>query len=191
MKASGVHGLKMDDVARKAELSKGTLYLYFSGRDALLAGVALRTMASIGPMLEEAAQSENGLERLLTIQRLIRAHLRSLPHAFRLMVEWMLELDIDDQSPEFQAYRERIASVRGAIIDAIEQGKEDGSIRTDLPALPHGMHFWATTVGVALFERSPTAMAKRIGHPVDLEALERLHEDVFRRAFAPSPQDDR
>jgi AcrR family transcriptional regulator len=39
----GYHGMRMDSVAEAAELSKGTLYLYFENKDALCAAVATTT----------------------------------------------------------------------------------------------------------------------------------------------------
>lgn len=182
----GVHGLRMDEIAREAELSKGTLYLYFPSKDALLAGVAVRRMSETHQEMQVTlAECPNGLERLLAFQRGMRQHMRDRPHVFRMMVEWLLQPDVDDQSEEFAEYRKRLQGMRKIVLDAIEEGRRDGSIRADLDVAKSGIHFWASTLGVVLMERVPHALAKRFGHPVDTAALGDAHEDVFRRAFAP------
>ena len=43
----GFAGAKMDDIARVAGVSKGTVYLYFPSKDALMEGIVMRTVAPI------------------------------------------------------------------------------------------------------------------------------------------------
>jgi AcrR family transcriptional regulator len=47
----GYEALRMDAVAVAAELSKGTLYLYFANKEALCAGVATRLIDRLLPVL--------------------------------------------------------------------------------------------------------------------------------------------
>lgn len=43
----GFAGTKMDDIARMAGVSKGTVYLYFPSKDALMEGIIMRAVAPI------------------------------------------------------------------------------------------------------------------------------------------------
>lgn len=55
----GYEGARVDDVAREAEVAKGTVYLYFSNKEALFQGVVREV---VGPALEavqQAASSDN------------------------------------------------------------------------------------------------------------------------------------
>ncbi len=42
---SGFHGARMDDIAKQAGLSKGALYWYFDGKDAIIQGIMDRMFA--------------------------------------------------------------------------------------------------------------------------------------------------
>ena len=40
--SSGIGGTTMDDIAKRARVSRATVYRYFAGRDAVVSGVILR-----------------------------------------------------------------------------------------------------------------------------------------------------
>ena len=55
--------MRMDGVAEAAELSKGTLYLYFENKDALCAAVATRLLDTLLPFIESALEeASTGLD---------------------------------------------------------------------------------------------------------------------------------
>ncbi len=58
----GVENVTMDDVAEEAELSKGTLYLYFKNRDDIFHGIHLRGLEILKSKFEDAIKlGENGI----------------------------------------------------------------------------------------------------------------------------------
>ncbi len=54
--AKGFEGSTMEDIAREAELSPGTLYLYFKNKDELYASLSLRVLQFMTVRLEHAVQ---------------------------------------------------------------------------------------------------------------------------------------
>src|SRR5512136_2342491 len=54
----GLKNSTVDDVAEKAELSKGTLYLYFKSKEHLFFAIDMRAARLLRERFEEAAQSE-------------------------------------------------------------------------------------------------------------------------------------
>jgi len=64
--SQGVDGVSMDDIARKAELSKATLYLYFSGKDIIFNEIceeAARVFLNhFKPLLETGVSGMEGLK---------------------------------------------------------------------------------------------------------------------------------
>ena len=60
----------MDEVAETAELSKGTLYLYFKSKEELYFGISYRALSLLKKMFEDAVQSHStGIEKIRAIGR--------------------------------------------------------------------------------------------------------------------------
>lgn len=82
----GFEAAKMEDIAREAEVAKGTLYLYFDTKNALLEAVIL---SAIMPALEEmgqvAAESTGSARDLLSLQTLIAARRMASPEMASLL----------------------------------------------------------------------------------------------------------
>src|SRR4051812_31112410 len=57
--ANGIQQATMDDIARDAELAKGTIYLYYRNKDELQLGVMMRAMDMVHESFEIAAEGEN------------------------------------------------------------------------------------------------------------------------------------
>ncbi|MEO0618597.1 MAG: TetR/AcrR family transcriptional regulator [Pseudomonadota bacterium] len=87
---SGFHGTTLDDVAKRAGITKGTIYLYFDSKQALFeAAVQSRS----GPLLGEVEGLVNGwdssMEALLRLMiQTMHAAINSgeLKHVFRIMI---------------------------------------------------------------------------------------------------------
>jgi AcrR family transcriptional regulator len=68
MGEKGYHGIRMDDVAQRAGVSKGTLYLYFKDKEDLLAGL----LSGISKEYEERFASIPNLNKLPPLEKLRR-----------------------------------------------------------------------------------------------------------------------
>lgn len=174
----------MDEIAAAAEVSKGTLYLYFPSKDALLAGLAERNIRGVLPSLRAVAQGqEPGLERLLGMVATFVQHVDGNPSTYRLMIEWMNQDDLDDTSDAFASYRQRVAEVMQMLVQCMLEGTRDGSIRADVDPLHQSLQVWSSCLGVLLMRQNAKAMAKRITIPVDYARLLPLHMESIRRSL--------
>ena len=67
--AKGYHGVSMDEIAAQVGISKGTLYLHFAGKEALVARLLEREIAQYLVLIEEVVRQEMTvrarLERIL------------------------------------------------------------------------------------------------------------------------------
>jgi AcrR family transcriptional regulator len=73
----GFNAARMEDIAKRASLSKGTLYLYFNSKQALFQAlieeIALPTLGRTSQLAEEASSATEALTRLMTyIPQIIR-----------------------------------------------------------------------------------------------------------------------
>jgi len=57
--ARGFNGSTMEDIAKEAELSPGTLYLYFKNKDELFASLSLRMLQFLNIRLEELSKDRS------------------------------------------------------------------------------------------------------------------------------------
>ena len=182
----GYHGMRMDGVAEAAELSKGTLYLYFENKDALCAAVATRLLDTLLPFIESAlADASTGLD---AVQRLLLKYYdftQDNPHHFRFAMEWLSAGErMDDSTEAFQIYRGRVGHMLSLVVTSLQRGQADGSIRADIDPLPQAIQLWTSFLGVVMVGLNKEGMAQRIPVPVDLEQLVPLHLDAMVRALS-------
>ena len=120
----------MDDVAEHAEVSKGTLYLYFESKETLLAHLLLEGLDALYSYLEEAFAPHRPLTADERLRRLGWAYFRFFqeePHYFRFLMAVNGERFRETVTPEM--YQEVLAaSTEGLnlVVRAVEQGIREG-----------------------------------------------------------------
>ncbi len=178
----------MDEVAAEAELSKGTLYLYFSNKDALCAALVQRTLTRVRPRLEAIVSdaSRSGRDRLLAGLRAEAEFISENPHLLRMMVGWMLAgLSAPEDDPALIAYRQAVGGVLRLAVHAISEGQRDGSIRVDLDPTLVAFQTWGGLIGTLVLHTSRDDLARRFGRPLDTAAMVALYLEQTDIALAP------
>ena len=180
--ARGYEGLKMDEVARRARVAKGTLYLYFAGRDALCAAVAERKMATLLDALRgTAGEAATGLEAVQSVTRVWLQHLDARPQVARVIVQWWQRKDVDTSSDAFRAYGERARAMLQLFVDLLERGQADGSVRPSADARYEALVVWSSVFGSLLLTVNPDTTRARLGDPFDPKSL---RDTQLRSLFA-------
>ena len=72
----GLHAATVDDVAAEAEVSKGTVYLYFDTKETLLAHLLLQGLDALIADLETAFAVDQPLDAHTRLRRLATAYLK-------------------------------------------------------------------------------------------------------------------
>lgn len=184
--SDGYHGLRMDAVAEAAELSKGTLYLYFENKDALCAAVATRLIDKLIPSIQaRIANTSTGLEAIRQLLETYCEFTQDKPQHFRFALAWLSAGErMDDSTESFKIYRGRVDHMLSLVVSAIVRGQADGSIRKEIDPLPQALQVWTSFLGVILVGLNKEAMSQRITAPVDLDQLVPLHLDSVVRALS-------
>ncbi|MGB9339769.1 MAG: TetR/AcrR family transcriptional regulator [Polyangiales bacterium] len=184
--SEGYYGVRMDAVADAAELSKGTLYLYFENKDALCAAVATRLIDAFTPFIDSAvSEAATGLDGVRALFQAYYDHTQENPHHFRFALAWLSAGErMDDSTEAFQTYRGRVGQLLSLLVTSLQRGQSDGSVRADVEPLPQAMQLWTGFLGIILVGLNKEAMAQRIPAPVDLEQLVPLHLDSMMRALS-------
>lgn len=156
--SKGYQATTMDDVAAEAELGKGTLYLYFKNKDELILALAMRLRMRMIDGFDEAIQrAETGLELLEGIASSYCTIVESNKNLFMLSFHVMAAgFDLDPTTPTYALWRESGEWSLRIVINAIERGRRDGSIRPDLDAPMVAMHMFSGMFGATLVQYGGT-----------------------------------
>lgn len=133
----GMKNATMDEVAEEAELSKGTLYLYYRNKDELLLALIYRGIQIMVEMFKEAIQGEvNGLEKVFRIGGAYFRFATEYPDYYHLISHFRLDELEYQQADQVDSIAEQCSDcgnmALGILAAIIMEGMQDGSIRSDL-----------------------------------------------------------
>jgi AcrR family transcriptional regulator len=130
----GMAEFTMDQVARKARLSRALLYVYFTDKQDLLLGLADRANTKLQlRFVAINARRLNGLKKIQAMGRAYVAFAEEDPVYFEAMSHYVAHF-ADGEKPQGNELRcmEGGSKVHGEIITALEVGRKVGSIRREL-----------------------------------------------------------
>jgi AcrR family transcriptional regulator len=146
----GWDSLTVDQVARSARLSRALVYVYFRDKEELLFAIGERAMSLLRDRFRKAAaQHALGLDQVTAIGQAYMAYANEFPHYFDFCSRFHAHsVAVDPGSHEGACQRAGDEAI-GAVIEAIETGKRDGSIRTDVgDSALLATSLWAFTHGI-------------------------------------------
>ncbi len=182
----GVVMATMDEVAQRAEVSKGTLYLYFRSKDDLYLTIITRTLTDMVEVLRQAATGGGtGLERY---RSLLRAHIGFAlehPARFRIGIGWLnTGYSIADDGPRFAEYRALMAESFALAVNAIEEGKQDGSIVSPTDSEELAMQIGAAVFGLMVIQANRVEVSRRLPKPMAWDRLVDSFVELISSAIA-------
>lgn len=123
---NGFHRATVDQVAQRAEVAKGTIYLYFENKEAILAELTLCALNDLVNRLTAASDEHSLLNpetKLHAMAQAYRALAETAPDYFRLLTAFD-NGDFDNGlSPE---RREQLRSASQRALDLVTQAISDG-----------------------------------------------------------------
>ena len=147
----GFHGATVDSVAERAEVSKGTVYLYFESKETILAHLLIEGLSELVEELEHAYAVGDSLPADERLQQLSWSYFRFFqqePLYYRFLMAMDRGRFQEAVTPE--VYQEVLeASMEGLslVVRAVEQGIESGLFAC-CDAHQAAATLWATLNGV-------------------------------------------
>lgn len=185
----GIAAATMEDIATEAELSKGTLYLYFASKDELFLAMAAQKLEAVVARfdaLEEASEGSTGLDLLTSMLEAYAEVPLEDPDMFRVALMWMSSADrVETETPGFEAHRQRVSRLIEKIIAAIERGRADGSIRTDGDARQLAAQLWGGMVGSLFVRISADELRHKAAQPIEVEGYIQGFVELLRNGLRP------
>lgn len=146
----GIRRATVDDVAAQAEVSKGTVYLYFQSKESILAHLLLEGLSILLSQLEAAYAPQEPLSAEKRLRQLVEAYwqfAQTHPNYFRLLLA--LDRGRFRERVSAEVYQEILTeSKRGLelVANAIRQGTEESLFTADDPLLAAGV-LWGALNG--------------------------------------------
>jgi len=147
----GYEHVTMDDIAAEAELSKGTLYLYFKSREDLHYAIVMRGLEILNRLIREVYDpNKKGLENILQMGESYIRFFREYPDYFKAIM-FFDATKFDKVETESRLKILGNDSPLVFFMEVLQQGQEDGSISPDIPAAQLAIILWAQVSGVFEF----------------------------------------
>lgn len=140
----GLRNVTMDEVAGRLRYSKATVYSYFSSKDELFFEICQRGNAILQKQLQEAIVKQTlGVDKVRAIGRSFFEFAFNYPHYYKFISYFVSGSDfaIDE------ALEVKMLHLDKVLVDAIQKGIEDGSIREVNPQLVSKC-LWAMATGI-------------------------------------------
>jgi AcrR family transcriptional regulator len=147
--SKGLANASMDEVAAKAELSKGTIYLYFKSKEELLFAINLRSLKILQEKFEVVTDpAKSTIENILAIGNSYIQFSREYKDSFKLL----LYFEDDTQFKLDHKLYEELCDQGGDpicfLVKVLEQGIHDGSIRNDIKPAVLAHCLWSQITGI-------------------------------------------
>jgi len=125
----------LDEVARKADVGKGTIYLYFSDKEDLIFQTAVSGFDEMCRLLrQDAAEEGTFRERLLRACEDLSAFFQARRPLFRIILLEGERTGSGGVPGLRQRWRKRRKTLTEAVAAIIAQGMETGQLRSEMPA---------------------------------------------------------
>ena len=152
--AKGYQNTTMDDIAKAAEFSKRTLYMYFNSKEQLYFEIMIRGYRVMQEMLQhERLETTNAtaIDSLVQMGSVFYRFSRLHPEYFTAIIEYeTAESDFDtgitDKSRE-ECYRLGEATTE-YLIGLCRKGIDEGEIRQNLNPVQTALVLWSCVIGV-------------------------------------------
>jgi AcrR family transcriptional regulator len=150
--SKGIDSSTMDEVAEEAELSKGTLYLYFKSKEDIRFAIFQRGADILNDLMRKnLIPSQNGKEQLISLGRTFILFSKQFSNYFRLFIEIqtsnMENLNIGNEVFENYVKNQSPISI---VQQCVIRGIQDGSIRNDIPERQLTATLWSQMLGILM-----------------------------------------
>jgi len=159
----GFRNAKMEDIAKKAGMSKGLVYFYFQNKEDLYMAITLKAfeiiISAYQKILEENV-NKTGKEKILLILKMYLDFSNNNYHYYETIFNYMSIVRADLQSQEdsiFQSdikeslYYQKIKNLHNLpvslVVGAIKEGMKDGSIKNAHNPQTIYVTLWALVIG--------------------------------------------
>ena len=163
--SKGIQQATMDDIAKDAELAKGTIYLYYRNKEELQVGIMLRALEMMNEGFEKAIEKENlGIKKIMAIGDAYWGFAAEHPFHFGMMcnADFPMRDQISDEL--ISEMDEKKNWVWRLLVGTIEEAKAEGTVKADIDGFSSSMLLWLNSMSVLrLYQKVQENLKKGVG----------------------------
>ncbi len=145
----GFENATMDDVAEMAELSKGTIYLYYSSKEDLYYAISIRALKVLRQSFELNVPADAPvLDKIIAIGKSFIQFSRENADYFKTLVYFSSLPDCHEVHERYAKLCEEQADPMSFFIKVLQEGIDEGKLRPDIPAMQLAHILWTQTTGI-------------------------------------------
>lgn len=175
----GLEQATMEEIAEEAELSKGTLYLYFKNKTELYMAICERGSNLLNSKFTKVFSGDHtGLELIRMMGETYLSFVREHPDYFNAFqyYESLQDTEELDNSEMAQTCEKNRSEAMNYMIRALQIGMQDGTIDDSFNPRELAIIIWASTHGITMMHHM-----KQTGHHFQmLDDMEISTESLFK-----------
>lgn len=162
----GLAAATMDEIAERAELSKGTIYLYYKSKEDLYLAVSIRGLDVMHELFERAlSNGQSTIQQIANLGEAYYEFFKSNRNYFRMFIFFenpRLQTQVSDDMKEQCSIAER--RVWDLVVRLIQRGIDEGLLHKELDPLEAGVMLWSNSNGLMkLMDRQDNYWGERMG----------------------------
>lgn len=181
--AKGFNKATMEDIAKEAELSPGTIYIYFKNKDELYASLSLRILKHLNIRLEHVKNEtyQDHGERIASLKKALYDVYEFDPLILINMFHLQSSETLKNLSPELLSeIKELSRSSLGTMADIFEEGINNGAFIDQHPIALADI-LWSLFSGIILWEESKRIINKEKDY---LKPTLEVAFEIFRQGIS-------
>lgn len=144
--------VSMDEIAQEVELNKATLYLYFKNKEALYASIVLRGIEILKEKYSECMEKDVlGIEKVTLMGQAYYQFSKEHPDYLR-MIHFYGSERFSKENPCTAEIGQGYGTCRQILRDAIQEGIDDGTIRSDIDPFLTSMYLMISFMNILSME---------------------------------------
>ena len=161
----GIEKTTVDDIAKEADCSKSTLYVYFKSKEEILQTILLEQMEQLLSLLKENIEKEGKFrDNYHAVCKAMADYEKKYPIYFSCMLE-KIELPEGQEKPDVPDVRWQIYETGEAlneeVIVLLKKGEEESVLKKGLDPVLTAMFFWSGISEIIRFSVQKEEYLKR------------------------------
>jgi AcrR family transcriptional regulator len=193
--SKGLDQATMDEIADRAQLSKGTLYLYFRNKNELYMGICERGSSELNRRFSKVLTSDRpGIELIGKLGETYIDFVRENPDYFKSFLYYESFEDADElkESDVANKCEENIREAFTYTVRALQIGMQDGSIENGRDPRKLALIIWGATRGIiklSFMKESGQKMKVLREMDIDVKELFDRFRDIVVKGIAANSKD--
>ncbi len=162
--SKGFNKTTMETIASELELTKPALYRYFKNKEDLYYAVLLRGTIILSEMMEHEVKSKKtGLEKIYATGIAFCKFYKQYPEYSSLMQHLKTNIKLNKNCTNLEKLSKYNNNHLNIMSEAIETGKQDGTVRKDIDTLMTALYLMESTIAIMKLSENMDDSIKTLG----------------------------